>query len=202
MRGSVTHAHGCKRFGNLTPSPQPSPPQPGERGKELGRVDMTDADALLAAIDADPDADGPRLVYADFLDDARQHAHAEFIRLQCTLAHLPPASAAAGRLWERIGPVWARLEDDWYPARWCGWGTGDTTDSLDAVHFWRGVLRPHVVVPLATLVECAHPCRSALPLPGPRAIATRRSRRPLGAVHALTPPVRCPRGPARLALVR
>ena len=37
---------------------------------------------FLRLILADPDADGPRLVYADWLDDQGEHARAEFIRVQ------------------------------------------------------------------------------------------------------------------------
>src|SRR4051794_38085416 len=48
-----------------------------------------DAD-FLRLILADPDADGPRLVYADWLDEQGQSSRAEFIRVQCALAALPP----------------------------------------------------------------------------------------------------------------
>lgn len=41
---------------------------------------MTDADALLAAILADPADDTVRLAYADHLDESDQHDRAEFIR--------------------------------------------------------------------------------------------------------------------------
>jgi uncharacterized protein (TIGR02996 family) len=52
---------------------------------------------FLRLILADPDADGPRLVYADWLDDQGQHARAEFIRVQCALASLPAdAQGVAG----------------------------------------------------------------------------------------------------------
>src|SRR5580704_2443031 len=44
---------------------------------------------FLRLILADPDADGPRLVYADWLDDQGQSARAEFIRVQCAVAALP-----------------------------------------------------------------------------------------------------------------
>ncbi len=44
--------------------------------------------ALYQAILADPDDDTPRLVYADWLDEHDQPARAEFIRLQCRLAHM------------------------------------------------------------------------------------------------------------------
>jgi uncharacterized protein (TIGR02996 family) len=42
--------------------------------------------AFLRAILADPSDDGPRLVYADWLDERGQAARAEFIRVQCELA--------------------------------------------------------------------------------------------------------------------
>lgn len=48
-------------------------------------MDPTEA-ALLAAILALPDDDLPRLVYADWLDEAGHPDRAEFIRVQCELA--------------------------------------------------------------------------------------------------------------------
>src|SRR4051794_533693 len=42
--------------------------------------------AFLRAICAAPDDDGPRLVYADWLDEQGDADRAEFIRLQCALA--------------------------------------------------------------------------------------------------------------------
>jgi uncharacterized protein (TIGR02996 family) len=44
---------------------------------------------FLRVILADPDADGPRLVYADWLEDRGESARAEFIRLQCAASALP-----------------------------------------------------------------------------------------------------------------
>jgi uncharacterized protein (TIGR02996 family) len=55
---------------------------------------MSDEKALLAAIDAHPLDDAPRLVYADWLDErggAANVARAEFIRVQCELDLLPSA---------------------------------------------------------------------------------------------------------------
>lgn len=55
---------------------------------------MSDDDALLAAVWADPHADLPRLAYADWLDDRgtpEQTARAELIRVQCELARLDAA---------------------------------------------------------------------------------------------------------------
>ncbi len=47
---------------------------------------MTDDRALLDAIRADPSDDGPRLAYADWLEEHGTAQRAEFIRLQCELA--------------------------------------------------------------------------------------------------------------------
>jgi uncharacterized protein (TIGR02996 family) len=62
-------------------------------------VTMSDQDALLAAIIANPDDDTPRLMYADWLDEnlpdktpspaPGPSARAEFIRVQCRLAGHP-----------------------------------------------------------------------------------------------------------------
>src|SRR5687768_5571910 len=51
---------------------------------------MTDGDALLAAILANPDDDTPRLVYADWLQENGDDTRAEFIRLQCRNAARHP----------------------------------------------------------------------------------------------------------------
>src|SRR5262245_22351271 len=50
---------------------------------------MSDEDALLAAVLADPEADAPRLVYADWLHEQGRAERAEFIRVQITLARAP-----------------------------------------------------------------------------------------------------------------
>ena len=47
-----------------------------------------DEDALLNGIAADPAADLPRLVYADWLEEHGQDLLAEFIRIQCEIAKL------------------------------------------------------------------------------------------------------------------
>ena len=46
---------------------------------------MTEQDALLEAVFAAPADDLPRLVYADWLDDHGEAAHAAFIRAQIEL---------------------------------------------------------------------------------------------------------------------
>jgi uncharacterized protein (TIGR02996 family) len=65
---------------------------------------MAPADALLAACLADPDADLPRLLYADALDDAGDDAFAAFVRAQVALAHTPP--------WEPLAVLARHRRDD------------------------------------------------------------------------------------------
>jgi uncharacterized protein (TIGR02996 family) len=50
---------------------------------------MTEAETLLQAIIADPDDDGVRLVYADWLEEHGDQKRAEFIRTQIRLAQVP-----------------------------------------------------------------------------------------------------------------
>lgn len=68
---------------------------------------MSDDAAFLAMICAHLDDDGPRLVYADWLDEQGQAARAEFIRVQCKLAKFgrvkPPDSDTELRdEWDRL----------------------------------------------------------------------------------------------------
>jgi uncharacterized protein (TIGR02996 family) len=50
---------------------------------------MNEQDAFLQAILDAPEDDTPRLVFADWLDDHSQSAHAELIRIQCARARKP-----------------------------------------------------------------------------------------------------------------
>ncbi|MBY0455846.1 MAG: TIGR02996 domain-containing protein [Gemmataceae bacterium] len=66
---------------------------------------MSDEDALLAAIDAHPAEDTPRLMYADWLDENDRPLRAEFIRLQLTLREpdkLAPEEAQKLRNRQRV----------------------------------------------------------------------------------------------------
>ncbi|HEY1190952.1 MAG TPA: TIGR02996 domain-containing protein [Gemmata sp.] len=51
---------------------------------------MSDRDALLSAICAQPDEDTPRLVFADYLEEHDEAARAAFVRDQVQLARTPP----------------------------------------------------------------------------------------------------------------
>jgi uncharacterized protein (TIGR02996 family) len=59
---------------------------------------MTDHDALLRAICESPDDDTPRLIYADFLEDAGEAERAAFVRAQVELARTPDWEPFAVRL--------------------------------------------------------------------------------------------------------
>jgi uncharacterized protein (TIGR02996 family) len=62
---------------------------------------MNEGDGLLDDIIANPDDDGPRLVYADWVEEHGQDERGEIIRVQCRLAQLPAGSAEAKRLAKR-----------------------------------------------------------------------------------------------------
>ena len=57
--------------------------------------------AFLDAIRESPDDDVPRLIFADWLDDHGEPERAEFVRLQCELARLPPNDERRPALEER-----------------------------------------------------------------------------------------------------
>src|SRR4051812_25708165 len=71
-----------------------------------------DAD-FLRAIVADPDADAPRLAYADWLDECGDAARAEFIRVQCALAALPEADREYHPLTSRQDELLKTHYADW-----------------------------------------------------------------------------------------
>ena len=82
-----------------------------------------DAEALLAAVCANPEDDTPRLVYADWLDengDEVWRTRAAFIREQIRIAAgrppldpAPPGWQSADTLLLRYEGVWARGHPDW-----------------------------------------------------------------------------------------
>jgi uncharacterized protein (TIGR02996 family) len=79
---------------------------------------MPVADAFIQTILQQPDADAPRLVYADWLEEQGDPL-AELIRLQCESAHLATTdprhtelSARAGTLREVHNPLWLAPEHE------------------------------------------------------------------------------------------
>src|SRR5262245_57550902 len=89
---------------------------------------MTDEDAFLRAILADPSDSAPRLVYADWLEErggAESLCRAEYLRVECHLDSLPSADHSRRRLQarllelrKRVGDLWWR-QLDWAKVEYC-----------------------------------------------------------------------------------
>jgi uncharacterized protein (TIGR02996 family) len=82
---------------------------------------MTDEAALLQAIADQPEADTPRLVYADWLDERggeANRARAEFIRLQIMLYRLAAETAESKAARPRAAELLNRFATEWgFPPR-------------------------------------------------------------------------------------
>lgn len=74
---------------------------------------MDHAGAFLEAILETPDDDAPRLIFADWLDDAGQPDRAEFIRLQIERARLHPAAARVRAILRREAELRSQHELTW-----------------------------------------------------------------------------------------
>jgi uncharacterized protein (TIGR02996 family) len=89
---------------------------------------MTDEDALIRAILADPGDPALRLVYADWLEergDADSVRRAEYLRVECRLDGLPSADRSRRRLHAQllelrklVGDAWWR-QFDWAKVEYC-----------------------------------------------------------------------------------
>jgi uncharacterized protein (TIGR02996 family) len=67
----------------------------------MGNMVLSQEQAFLSDIGANPDDDTPRLVFADWLterDGSGDSEQAEFIRVQCQSQHLPPCTCSFGRM--------------------------------------------------------------------------------------------------------
>src|SRR5579884_3454044 len=56
--------------------------------RSSGKSPQAQGRAFIQAIQETPEDDAPRLIYADWLEDHGDADRAEFIRIQCRLAHL------------------------------------------------------------------------------------------------------------------
>ncbi|MFL5341256.1 MAG: TIGR02996 domain-containing protein [Gemmataceae bacterium] len=74
---------------------------------------MVDEPAFLAAILAAPDDDGPRLVYADWLEERGDTDRSEFIRVQIELTRRPVDPARQRHLRRRESDLLKRHRDEW-----------------------------------------------------------------------------------------
>jgi uncharacterized protein (TIGR02996 family) len=105
---------------------------------------MSAEDAFLQAICAEPEDDGPRLVYADWLDE-RGDVRGEFIRVQIELARGPADEAKRAELAARERALLAAHREAWLGPlrRWLTWA-----------EFRRGFPEA-VVLQAEQLLECA-----------------------------------------------
>lgn len=95
---------------------------------------MTGSDAFVWKIMDHPEADLPRLVFADWLQDQGAEAHAEFIRLQCELETMTEDDDGWMAKKIREGELfWEKLRREWEPA----WEVL-TDQDLRLSHFSRG----------------------------------------------------------------
>jgi uncharacterized protein (TIGR02996 family) len=74
---------------------------------------MPNTEAFLEAIVADPDADGPRLVYADWLDEQGDPVRAEFIRTQIALARMAEEDPRRPELTARMHHLERAVREGW-----------------------------------------------------------------------------------------
>lgn len=78
---------------------------------------MSDRDALLAGLLAQPDDDTPRLIYADWLEENGDPDRGEFIRVEIELARTPPGTGEAERrrcrLLDRRTELLRRKSSEW-----------------------------------------------------------------------------------------
>jgi uncharacterized protein (TIGR02996 family) len=121
-----------------------------------------DAATFLRAILADPDADGPRLAYADWLDETGDPARAEFIRTQCALAALPAGEREFHSLRERERALLDQHREEWLrpvydlfrgagprPGGWRRWFRPSDAVPVWGTEFRRGFVEWLAVDPVA-----------------------------------------------------
>lgn len=102
---------------------------------------MDDRQALLLATVANPDEDTPRLALADWLEehgDAHDRARAEYIRLQCQIAHVKESSPSPPTI-QLL--AWAEDLHRQHARAWMGPLWEMTGDGYRAREFDRGLLR-------------------------------------------------------------
>lgn len=135
---------------------------------------MTDRDAFIAAIAANPQEDAPRLAFADWIEEQGDATRAGFIRDQVRLARMKPGSEEAKALFRRTAetlranlPAWIQGACDafgqpanWWPLRSRGAAlalrVGHETpagsvyippEGMPAIRFERGFLEAPEIIP-------------------------------------------------------
>ncbi len=76
---------------------------------------------FLADVRESPEDDGPRLIYADWLDDHGDPDRARFIRAQCELERLPAGGPSRWKLWQLAEGLRREHVMEWLPFRVPGW---------------------------------------------------------------------------------
>src|SRR4051794_7736257 len=106
-----------------------------KKRKPRRRARTAQDDAFLADIVEHPQDDTPRLVYADWLTehgDETDRDRAEFIRVQCELAHADLSKAKRKRLAAREKALLQTYEEEWLA------GLPEGVGPLGWVYFERG----------------------------------------------------------------
>ncbi len=124
---------------------------------------MDDGAALRATIAADPAADLPRLVYADWLEDGGDDGQAAMIRAQVQLAHEPAWSPLAvrcrhhtpdvlsGKPWRNTLPAVSPRIAEWHPETPFRRGLPDWLVVRDLASFLDDAARLFALAPITTL---------------------------------------------------
>ena len=137
---------------------------------------MNEHDALLRAVRDAPEDDGPRLVYADWLQENGQLARGEFIRLQCDLETMAPGDRRRPAFEDRADDLLTEHETEWL---------GPLPPGLVEWTFRRGFVEEVVVREEPTLAGFAewfarHPPAQVLPALVALCIRASRLRAALG----------------------
>lgn len=138
--------------------------------------------AFLEAVCANPDDDGPRLMYADWLME-RGQPRGEFIRLQCVLAQTPRNDDRRESIERRVAELLFQHRQEWIrPLRELG---------VNAVRFERGFVeavttRAERFLALAPALFAAEPVRAVCLLsPQPRDFTALAASRHLARIRGL-----------------
>jgi uncharacterized protein (TIGR02996 family) len=92
---------------------------------------MSHDDAFIQAIIDNPDDDSPRLVYADWLEENGRPERADFIRVQCALAHLPHGDPRREALEARERELLEGHQEEW---------AGPLEGMVEKLEFHRGFI--------------------------------------------------------------
>src|SRR5262245_38755690 len=126
---------------------------------------MPDRDAFIRMINAQPEDDGPRLVYADWLEETGDCDRAEFIRLQIELTKVPAGGPRTGVMKTRADKLLWLHRRAWEPEfnspalNGKAWGYSEP----NPIEFRRGF--PELTIRIETLAEIADQLGDTCPVP-------------------------------------